>query len=40
MGECVVEHRGNNGDDTKRQETWLPIASEQRVSEHGELQEI
>ena len=37
---CVVEHRGNNGDDTKRQETWLRIASEHRRLDCGELQEI
>ena len=37
MGECVVEHRGNNDDGTTRQEIWLRIASEHRVSECGEL---
>ena len=40
MCDCVVEHRGNNGDDTTRQETWLRLASENRVFECGERQEI
>ena len=35
--ECVVDHRGNNGDDTTREEAWLRIASEHRVSECEEL---
>ena len=29
--ECVVEYRGNNGDDTSRQETCVRIASAHRV---------
>ena len=37
--ECVVEHRCNSSDDTKRQETWLRIASEHSVSECEALQE-
>ena len=40
MCECVVENRGNNGDDTTKQETWLRIASEYRVLKCGEFQEI
>ena len=35
--ECVAEHRGYNGDYTTREENRLRIASEQKVSECGEL---
>ena len=29
--ECVVEHRGNHGDDKMSKEAWLRIASEHRL---------
>ena len=37
MCECVVEHRSNNSDNTEGKKTWLCFASEQRISECGEL---
>ena len=38
-GLCVSvnEHRGNHSDNTERKGAWLRIASEQRLSECGEL---
>ena len=38
--ECVIEHRSNNSDNTEGKETWLRFASEHRLSECGELEEV
>ena len=40
MCECVVEHTGNIGDDSLWKAAWLCMASEHRISEFGELQEV
>ena len=40
MCECVVEHRSNHSDNTEGKETWLSIASEHRLSECAELEEV
>ena len=38
MCECVVENRRNLSDNTEREEAWLRIASEHRLSECGDLE--
>ena len=38
--ECVVEHRSNHSDHTEGKVTWLRIASEHRLSERGELEQV
>ena len=40
MCECVIEHRSNNSDNIEGKETWLGFASEHRLSECGELEEV
>ena len=38
--ECIIEHRGNNSDNTEGKEAWLCFASEHRLSECGKLEKV